>query len=184
MSNKKKAELYTRYPLFNILNYNGTTILHYSLGGFGIMLGYDFTPVAFVFGGLYLVFAFCQMYLLMPLKVCPNCVYYRLEDSICISGLNVFSHKIAREGNVKDFPNRGKGLLCPNNLYLAALIIPIITIVPALVLNFSFGLLATFLVVLALLIYRFFVVFARVACIHCRAKNICPNARSMNLSDT
>ena len=184
MSSKKRAELYTRYPLLNILNYNGTTILHYSMGGFGIMLGYNFNWAAFVFGGLYLVFAFWQMYLLMPLKVCTNCVYYRLEDSICISGLNVFSRKIAREGDIKDFANRGKGLLCPNNLYIAALIIPIIAIIPALVLNFSFGLLAVFLAVLALLIYRFFVVFSRVACIHCRAKNICPNARSMNLSNT
>jgi hypothetical protein len=184
MSNKKKAELYTRYPLLNILNYNGTTILHYSLGGFGIMFSYDFTWAAYVFGSLYLAFAFWQMYLFMPLKVCPNCVYYRLEGSICISGLNVLSRKIAREGDIKDFANRSKGLLCPNNLYLAALIIPIIAIIPALALSFSFGLLATFLVVLALLIYRFFVVFSRVACIHCRAKNICPNARSMNLSDT
>jgi len=184
MFDKKKAELYTRYPLLNILNYNGTTILHYSLGGFGIILGYDFNWAAYVFGGLYLTFAFSQMYLLMPLKVCPNCVYYQLENSICISGLNVFSRKIAKEGDIKDFANRSKGPLCPNNLYLAALIIPIIAIIPTLVLNFSFGLLAVFLAVLALLIYRFFVVFSKVACVHCRAKNICPNARSMKLNDS
>ena len=77
----------------------------------------------------------------MPLKVCPNCVYYRLDNSLCISGLNLFSRKIAREGNIGDFGKRAIGTFCPNNLYLASLALPVVGIIPALFLNFSFILL-------------------------------------------
>lgn len=35
--------------------------------------------------------------------------------------------------------------------------------------------------VIALLLFRFFVVFTKVACIHCRAKNECPNAQAMGI---
>ena len=36
-----KAKLYTRYPISNVLIYNGATILHLLLGGIGIILGRD-----------------------------------------------------------------------------------------------------------------------------------------------
>jgi len=91
------------------------------------------------------------------------------------------SRKIAREGDIKDFPKRAQGLFCPNNLYLASLGIPVIAIIPALVLNFSFLVLAILLIIVGLLLFRFFVIFSRIACVHCRAKNICPQAQSMGL---
>lgn len=119
----------------------------------------------------------------MPLKVCPNCIYYKLDNSLCISALNVVSRKVAKEGNVKAFPGRAKGLFCPNNLYMASLVIPIIVIIPALVLNFSFLVLAILLVVVGLLLFRFFVIFPKIACVHCRAQNVCPQAQSMGLSN-
>jgi hypothetical protein len=78
-----------------------------------------------------------QMYVIMPLTVCPNCVYYRMNDARCISGLNVISKRIAKEGDPKDLPKRGEGLFCHNNLYMAALVVPIIAMIPALILNFS-----------------------------------------------
>ena len=53
--------------------------------------------------------------------------------------------------------------------------------IPALILNFSFLLLAIFLVVVGLLLFRFFVVFTRIACVHCRAKYKCPQAEAMGL---
>ena len=171
-------KLYTRYPLLNILTYNGTTVLHFLLGGIGIILGYD-SLIGYILGPLYLAFSFAEMYIHMPLKVCPNCVYYKLDNSICISGLNMVSRKIAKEGNVKDFPNRAKGVFCPNNLYIASLVIPIIAIIPALILNFSFLVLTILLIVVGLLLFRFFVIFTKIACVHCRAKNICPQAQSM-----
>jgi len=177
-----KAKLYSRYPLASVLIYNVSTILHFLLGGVGIVLGYSFSLWAgYTFGALYLVFSFVEMYVIMPLTVCPNCVYYRAEDWLCVSGLNVLSKKIAREGDLKDFPRRAQGLLCPNNLYLASLIVPIVAMIPALILNFSAVLLIIFLAVVGLLLFRFFVIFPKIACLHCRAKHECPQAEAMGV---
>ncbi len=184
VTSSARTHAYTRYPLSSLLIYNGVTVLHYLLGGIGIMLGYNFSWGAYLLGFLYLAFAFIQMYVLMPLMVCPNCVYYKWENARCISGLNLVSKRVAREGDVKDFARRGEGLLCHNNLYMAAKIVPIVVMIPALIFNFSLTLLAIFLAVIGLLVFRIFVVFPKVACVHCRAKNICPNAQAMGLSDT
>ena len=181
---QKKAKLYTRYPLLSIIIYNGSTIMHYLLGGIGIILGYNFTSWAgYLFGALYLAFSFIEMYIIMPLTVCPNCVYYRIGNSLCISGLNVVSKKIAKEGNPENFSNRAEGLLCFNNMYIAALIIPIIAIIPPLIINFSIHLLIIFLALIALLVFRFFVLFTKIACVHCRAKYKCPQAGQMGVRE-
>jgi hypothetical protein len=90
---------------------------------------------------------------------------------------------LAREGKPDDFPKRARGLLSHNNLYMAALIIPIIAIVPALILNFSVLLLAILLTILALLLFRIFVIFPKIACLHCRAKFKCPQAEAMGVRD-
>jgi predicted N-acetyltransferase YhbS len=104
---RAKAELYTQYPLSSLLIYNGATILHFLLGGIGIILGYSFSSWAgYAFGALYLTFSFAEMYVMMPLTVCPHCVYYRMENSLCISGLNVISKRVAKKGEPKDFPRR------------------------------------------------------------------------------
>ncbi len=177
-----KAKLHSRYPWSSVFIYNGSTILHFLLGGAGIILGYSFSPwVGYGFGILYLIFSFVEMYGVMPIAVCPNCVYYRAKDWLCISGLNVISKKMAKEGDLKDFPRRAQGLLCPNNLYLASLIIPIVAMIPALIVNFSVVLLIIFLAVLSLLLFRFFVIFPRIACLHCRAKYECPQAGAMGV---
>ena len=180
---KNNVQVYTRYPLSSILIYNGTTIVHYLLGGTGIILGYN-SWIGYLIGISYLALSFTEMYVHMPLKVCPNCVYYKLDNSRCISGLNLISRRVAKEGNVKEFPSRAKGMFCPNNLYLASLVIPIIVMIPALIINFSFLVLAILIIVIGLLVFRFFVIFPKIACVHCRAKNVCPQARSMGLSST
>jgi hypothetical protein len=178
MTTRKKPDLYTRYPLANILIYNGATIVHYVLGGIGIILGYGSWIGCFL-GSIYLIFSFTEMYVHMPLKVCCNCVYYKLENSLCISGLNIVSRRITKEGSTKTFSNRAKGVLCPNNLYIASLVVPVIAIIPALILNFSISVLVILLVLTGLLLFRFFVIFPKIACVHCRAQNICPQAKSM-----
>ncbi len=179
---KTKAKLYTRYPPSSVLIYNGSTILHFLLGGIGIALGYSFSSWAgYTFGAVYLVFAFAEMYVLMPLKVCPNCVYYKAQDSMCISGLNVISKRIAQTGDLQDFPKRAEGVFCPNNLYLAALIVPIVAILPALIVNFSIALLSIFAILVGLLLFRFFVIFPKLACLHCAAKFKCPQAGQMGV---
>jgi len=53
--------------------------------------------------------------------------------------------------------------------------------IPALLLNFSFSLLAIFLAVVGLLLFRFFVIFSKIACIHCYAKHKCPQAEAMGV---
>ena len=179
---KIKIEVYTRYPLSSVLIYNGATVLHFLLGAMGIILGYSFSWAGYVFGSVYFALAFLQMYVIMPLTVCPNCVYYRRKDSLCTSGLNLVSRKIGKEGDVKDFAKRAEGLFCHNHLYMAALIIPIIAMVPALILNFSLSLLAILLAVVGLLLFRFFVLFSITACVHCAAKYKCPNAEAMGLA--
>ena len=178
MTTSKNIALYTKYPISSVLIYNGTTVVHYLLGGAGIILGYD-SWVGFLLGSLYLTFSFVEMYVHMPLKVCPNCVYYNLPNSICISGLNLVSRRVAREGSVKAFSNRAKGPFCPNNLYITSLAFPILGIIPALILNFSLLVLVILLVLVGLLLFRFFVIFPKIACVHCRAQNVCPQAQSM-----
>jgi hypothetical protein len=182
-SNKRtQTRLYTRYPLSSVLIYNAATALHFLLGGVGIVLGYAFAAwPAYLAGGLYLLFAFAEMYLLMPLRVCRHCIYYRLDNSRCISGLNLLAHKIAPKGSPKKFAGRAQGLLCSNNLYMAALILPILAIFPALILNFSALLLSICLVLVGLLLLRFFVLFLQIACPHCRAKHQCPQAEAMGV---
>jgi hypothetical protein len=183
---KSKVKVYKRYPLKNIATYNGTTIAHFILGGLGLMTGYKFILSGwggYLIGGIYIAFAFIQMYLIMPLSVCPNCVYYKMKDGLCTSGMNVVSRKIAKQGDIKHFSKRGEGVFCHNNLYMAALFLPIILMIPALILNFSFVLLVLFLTVLGLLLFRFFVVFKKIACVHCSAKYRCPNAKAMGLVD-
>ncbi len=177
-----KAKLYTRYPISSVLIYNGSTVLHFLLGGMGIILGYNnLSWRGYTLGGLYIVYAFVVMYAIMPLSVCPKCVYYQLKDSLCISGLNIFSRKIAKPGNPQYFSRRGKGLFCPNNLYMAALIVPLLAMIPALITNFTIMLLVIFLVLLGLLLFRFFIIFPKIACLHCRAKFKCPQAGAMGV---
>ena len=53
--------------------------------------------------------------------------------------------------------------------------------IPALILDFSFLVLAILLVVVGLLLFRFFVIFPKIACLHCIAKYRCPQAEAMGV---
>ena len=109
---------YTKYPITSVIIYNFVTVLHFVLCGTGLVLGYP-SWIGILLASVYLLFAFAEMYVLMPLKVCPNCPYYKLDDSLCVSGLNVLAKHFAKEGNIKNFSNRAGGLFCANNLHLA-----------------------------------------------------------------
>jgi hypothetical protein len=80
---------------------------------------------------------------------------------------------------MKDFPNRSKGIICHNNMYMASFVAPIVAIIPALVINFSSFVLAVLITLIGLLFFRIFVLFRRIGCVHCAAKKECPNARSI-----
>jgi len=174
----KEVKAYSKYPLSSIIIFNSTVVAHFVLGGLGIIYGYSFSWAGYLFGALYLGFAFAIMYGIMPFEVCPNCVYYRLDNAICISGMNLFSRRIAKQGDLKDFANRSKGVLCHSRMYIASLIVPIVAIIPALVLNFSPFVLAVLITLLVLLLVRVLVVIKKIGCVHCAAKNECPNASS------
>jgi hypothetical protein len=179
-----RAKLYRKYPTANILIYNGSTVLHFALGGFGIILGYGLWGwLGYLLGIIYLIFALGEMYLVMPLAVCPNCVYYRLDGGVCISSLNVLSRRLTPAGKAANFAKRAEGLLCPNNMYIASLVIPIVALIPALIWNFSWYVLAILGALLGLLAFRFFVIFPKLACVHCLAKFKCPQAGMMGVRD-
>ncbi len=177
-----KAKLFSRYPLSSILIYNISTILHFLMGGAGIAVAYSFTGTPGFYSGLiYIVLAFADMYIYMPLVVCPNCVYYQADGSLCISALNVLSRKIAAKGALNNFSKRAEGLFCPNNFYMASLIIPILAILPALFMHYSHVLLIIFILITGLMVFRIFVIFPKIACLHCTAKFKCPQAESMGV---
>jgi hypothetical protein len=181
---RPKAQLHRRYPLSSCLIYNISTVLHFLLGGIGIYLAYSFSTWAGIgVGALYLTFSFVLLYVVMPVAVCPHCVYYRMDDSLCISGLNVISKRLAREGEPQRFAGRAQGLLCHNNLYMVALIAPIVAMVSGLILNFTWLLVGVFVVLVGLLLFRFFIIFPRIACLHCRAKHQCPQAEAMGVRE-
>ena len=160
------------------------TVLHFALGGLGIILGLSFAPlVSQALAIVYLVFAFGEMYWLMPLVVCPNCVYVRRADGRCISGMNVVSRRIAQIGDVNQLAKRAEGMLCPNNLYLVSLIAPILIALVTLPINFSWGLALVAVVLIGLLLFRFFVIFPKLACLHCAAKFHCPQAAMMGVRE-
>jgi hypothetical protein len=182
MAEVDPPKVFKSYPPSSVLLYNATTDAHFVLGGLGIIIGYGWTVLAWLAGLAYMAVAFGQMYIMMPLSVCPNCVYYRLEDGTCVSGLNRVSRRIAKEGDLEDFPKRAGGPLSHNKFYMGSLILPIIAILPGPYLNFSIPLLLIWLAVLGLMLFRFFVVFKRVACVHCMARKRCPNAQAMGLS--
>jgi hypothetical protein len=55
--------------------------------------------------------------------------------------------------------------------------------IPALFLNFSLILLLIFLGVVGLLLFRFFMIFPKIACLHCSAKHRCPQAAAMGVRE-
>ncbi len=181
--NMKKYNNYKKYPISSVLLYDGVTIIHFLLGSFGIIFGYGFTWYGYSLGIGYIIFAFIEMFILMPVMVCPNCVYYSLDDSRCVSGLNILSKRIAKKGQIKDFYKRSQGLFCHNNLYMAGLIAPLVLMLPVLIINFSVSLAIIFLIIVSLFAFRIFIIFMKVACVNCCAKNICQNAKAMGIQD-
>jgi hypothetical protein len=183
MASHVTGKSYIYYPLSSILTYNGVTVAHFLLASYGLYLGYGQGMIGTVIALVYGVFAFGQMYVIMPLRVCPNCSYFRLKDGRCVSALNLLSRRIAKPGNPQHFARRAKGILCHNNLYMAALILPVPLLVIGLILDFSLALLLIAAAVTGLLLVRFFVLFPKVACGHCAARQKCPNAAMMGLSE-
>lgn len=170
--------MHTRYPMKSLLLYHGVTLAHYLVGGIGITWAYGSSRLGSFAASLYFAFALWQMYLHMPRHICPHCIYYNLSAARCVTGLNLIARRIAPAGTPGAFGARAHGPVCHNNLYIAAKVIPILAILPALFFAYSSLLLAIFGFLIALLLLRIFVIFPKLACRHCHAQGACPNAPS------
>ena len=151
-----------------------------SLGCAAILAAYRSVPlVAWPVGLAYLVFAMVQLYMLMPLVVCPGCVYRTLSDGRCPSGLNLISAKLCPpSAGAFEFGERAHGALCQSSLCLWSWIAPVALALPALALWFSWTA-ATLVAIVAVLAVLRLTFVARVAvCPHCLARRWCPAART------
>jgi hypothetical protein len=179
-----KAELYNRYPISSVLIYNSATIIHFFIGG--LIIGYSKTilnNLGIYLGLLYFSLSFINMYVIMPFQVCKNCVYYKIGDSLCISGLNRLSKKLFKTAPIENLSKRAEGLLCPNNSYIASLVFPMLCGIPLLIHKFNTALFLLEMFLFALFIIRFFYIIPKLACVHCRSKFVCPQAGQMGVRD-
>ena len=65
--------VYASYPWSSVTLYNGVTLLHFGVATLGLLVACDRWPVlAWVVAIAYLVVALGQMYVVMPLVVCPS----------------------------------------------------------------------------------------------------------------
>jgi hypothetical protein len=177
------SSVHRTYPLRDVALYNGITLLHFGLAALGLLIAYDHWPLlAWVLAIAYLVIALGQMYVVMPLVVCPACVYATMPGSRCVSGMNLLVARLRLTAPAEEFEaRRTRGMLSHNKLYMGSLIAPIPLLAVGLVLNFSPLGLVVLLAVVALLAFRVVVVFKRRACPHCAAKGRCPNAKAMGI---
>jgi hypothetical protein len=176
----QKQTPYRRYPLWRVALTNGLTLIHYIAGAGAIVLAYPSLPiVAWPVGLAYFVYAVVQLYVLMPLVVCPGCVYSGIDGGRCPSGLSVISARFFRDPAQRAaFDARTQGALCQSNLCLVSLVAPVPLAVPGLIVSFSWPGLALTVAVAALVTARLAGAYRRVVCAHCLARRWCPVART------
>jgi hypothetical protein len=175
-----EARSFRRYPLWRVLCLNGLTVAHYFLGCAAILLAYRSYPVlGWPLGLGYLVFAFVQLYVLMPLVVCPGCVYRSVRDGRCPSGLNLISARLCPpSASAIEFRQRTHGALCQSSLCLWSWVLPVPLALPGLALSFSWLAATLTATVAALAVIRLALVTKRAVCSHCLARRWCPVVRT------
>jgi hypothetical protein len=171
---------FRRYPLWRVLCLNGLTVVHYLLGCAAILIAYRGYPIlGWPIGLAYFVFAVVQLYVLMPLVVCPGCVYRTVRGGRCASGLNLISARLCPPSpGAIDFEERTHGALCESSLCLWSLVLPVPLALPGLALSFSWPALLLTVTVAALTVIRLAVVTRRAVCPHCLARRWCPVVRA------
>ena len=173
-------ESFRRYPLWMVLSLNGLTLVQYAVGCAAIALSYRSYPiVGWPVAVAYVVYAVMQLYVLMPLVVCPACVYSSIRNGRCANGLNLISVRFSPSPVPgPGFEERTRGALCQSSLCLLSLVLPVPLAVPGLVVSFSWMGLALTLAVGALAGVRLAYIAPRAVCSHCLARRWCPAARS------
>lgn len=179
----QQSRSFRHYPLWRVLLTNGLTVGHYVVGASAIVVAYPHHPVLGCPIGLaYFVYATVQLYVLMPLVVCPGCVYRTIRGGRCPSGLNLISARLSRAAaptaGTAGFEARNQGALCQSSLCLWSLVAPLPIALPGLVLFFSWTGLAVWLAVAVLAAVRVGGFYRLVVCSHCLARRWCPVARA------
>jgi hypothetical protein len=171
---------FRRYPLWRVIGLNGITLLHYAVGCVAIAMSYRSYPIVGLPVALaYLVYAVVQLYVLMPLVVCPACVYRSIRNGRCANGLNVISVRLSPSPVPgPGFEERTHGALCQSSLCLLSLVLPVPLAVPGLAISFSWMGLGLTLAVAVLAGARLVYIVPRAVCSHCLARRWCPAARS------
>jgi hypothetical protein len=171
---------FRRYPLWRVLCLNGLTLGQYVVGCAAILVAYRGYPIlGWPIGLAYLVFAVVQLYVLMPLVVCPGCVYRTVRDGRCASGLNLVSARLCPpSAGASGFEERAHGALCQSSLCLWSWVLPVPLALPALAVSFSWLGLTLTAAVAVLAVIRLAVVERLVVCSHCLARRWCPVARA------
>ena len=175
-----EARSFRRYPLWRVLCLNGLTVGHYFLGCGAILVAYRSYPlVGWPLGLAYLVFAVVQLYVLMPLVVCPGCVYRSVRDGRCPSGLNLISARLCPpSASAIEFRERTHGTLCQSSLCLWSWVLPVPLALPGLAVSFSWLAATLTAIVTALTVIRLALVTKRAVCSHCLARRWCPVVRT------
>ena len=170
---------FRRFALWRVLSLDGLAVLHYTAGCLAILAAYRGHPVlAWPLGLTYLVFATVQLFVLMPLVVCPGCVYRTIRDGRCPSGLNLISARLCPPSpNALEFRERSHGALCQSKLTWWSWIAPLPLALPGLALSFSWTAAAPTALVVALIAIRR-LASRRAVCPHCLAHRWCPASRA------
>lgn len=169
-----------RYPLWSVIGLNLLTAVHFAVGCGAIILAWHTVPlVAWPVGIAYLVFAAVQAFVLMPLVVCPGCVYRTVAGARCPSGLNLVSARLGPPaGDTAEFRRRSSGPLCQTSLSLCSWGFPPLMALAGLAVHLSWPAAVLAAALAASLALR--VLLGRASgCTHCLSRRWCPVARIM-----
>lgn len=173
---------YRSFPLGHVVVYVMSTGAYFTLGAAGIALsGRSFVTI--VLGIAYGLFAFAQTYGYMPLAVCPHCMYTRMGDGRCASGMDCVSRRLREPRDVEGLMAREHARPSHNAVVQATLVLPIVVMLVGITYAPSLALAATFVLVVGLLAFRIHFVMPRLACARCASKRVCPNAANMGVAD-
>jgi hypothetical protein len=158
--------------------------VHYVTGTAAILFAYwRFPFLGWPVALAYFAFAVVQLYVLMPLIVCPSCVYRTIEDGRCASGLNLLSARFCPPSTPPvGFEGHVHGALCQSSLCLWSWVSPMPLVIPGLLISFSWIGLALIVCFAVLTTLRLTAVVRRAVCPHCLARRWCPVARAGRLA--
>ena len=173
-----------RCPLWRVIAYTGLTLLHYGLGTALLLVAYRLVPaLAWPLAVSYLVFAVTQRYVFMPLVVCPGCAYLTIEGGRCPCGTNLLAPRLMRLSAASDgFATRATGVLAPRKLDLAALVLPALLALPALLFAYSWVTLSLVAIVGVLVVLRLALI-EPAQCARCLERRWCPVRQARTMQD-